>query len=218
MTASIITSSEVYHIEPSRHYIKKPHPFHMIAYKWSHVKDRMRGHRMDYVTGPTVPTDDNLESESVLEKSNFHSNRADDESGHNRLKRQTVSRLPGGIGGRACPMILVADFTIFERLGNDERSVLVQLVSAQHKIHVDSLLPQKYYISCNVYKKCTKIKLRVLIIPGRSLYCIYYNYEGILAVLKLTSSVESGVNAYMYICGATICTMPNRLSSATKLG
>ena len=91
---------------------------------------------MDYITGPTTFTDDNLESESILEKSSFHPNHIDVENGRNRLKRQTLPRLPGGIGGRACPMILVADFTVFDRFGSDERSVVVQLVSPLRKLHV----------------------------------------------------------------------------------
>ena len=88
---------------------------------------------MDYITGPTTFTDDNLESESILEKSSFHPNHNDVENSRNRLKRQTLPHLPGGIGGRACPMILVADFTVFDRFGSDERSVVVQLVSPLRK-------------------------------------------------------------------------------------
>lgn len=129
MTASIITPEEIYHIEPSHHYISDPHPFHMIAYRSSHVKDRLHGRRVDYATGPTVPVEDSV---PVLEKSVFHS----DHSGHtgaenqqNRLKRQIVqNQLPGGIAGQACPTILVADFRVFSRFGMNERSVIVQLV------------------------------------------------------------------------------------------
>ena len=132
MTGSIITQEEIYHIEPSHHYISEPHPFHMIAYKSSHVKDRLRGHRVDYATGPTLPVKDSL---PVLEKSNFHSGHSG-HSGHagaenqqNRVKRQNVAnQLPGGIAGLACPTILVADFRVFERFGMDERSIIVQLV------------------------------------------------------------------------------------------
>lgn len=128
MTGSIITQDEIYHIEPSHHYISEPHPFHMIAYKSSHVKDRLNGHRVDYATGPTLPVEDL----PVLEKSIFHSGHTGHtgaENQQNRVKRQNVaSQLPGGIAGLACPTILVADFRVFDRFGMDERSVIVQLV------------------------------------------------------------------------------------------
>lgn len=140
LTASIITPSEIYHIEPSHHYIKEPHSFHMIAYKSSHVKDRLHASRMDYTTGPSVPVNEDLEFESVLKKSSFHSGTKDTEHNQNRLKRQTV--LPGGIGGTVCPMILVADVKVFEMSGRDERSVVIRLVSlAKHArwLHVEAM-------------------------------------------------------------------------------
>ena len=148
MTASIITSSEIYHVEPSRHYISEPHPFHMIVYKRSHVKDRLRGCRMDYATGPALMTDHHskLESEPVLkEKSNFHSSHFLPENRQNHLKkRQTSStvRFPGGIAGSSCPMILVSDFTVFEEFGRDERGIIVQLVSwyYNYRLHTVGLV------------------------------------------------------------------------------
>ena len=128
LTASIITTSEVYHIEPSHLYIREPHPFHMIAYRSSHVKDRLSGSRMDYVTGPIISGGDKLNSkEEALEKMTFHSfSDFGAEHGENRLKRQT---LRGGIAGASCPMILVADFNVFNGFGRNERSIMVQLVS-----------------------------------------------------------------------------------------
>ncbi len=129
LTASIVTASEVYHIEPSHLYISEPHPFHMVAYKSSHVKDRLSGSRMDYITGPALPEVDKLNSkEGALEKSTFHSF-GDLGAGHreNRLKRQTL--LPGAIAGSSCPMILVADFRVFDGFGRNVRSIMVQLVS-----------------------------------------------------------------------------------------
>ena len=100
----------------------------MIAYKSSHVKDRLSGSRMDYVTGPTVPPrEDHLESKEAREKTNFHSSsHFEAEHGQNRLKRQTLA---GGIGGLVCPMILVADFKVFNNFGGNERGIMVQLVS-----------------------------------------------------------------------------------------
>ena len=128
LTASIVTTSEVYHIEPSHLYVRESHPFHMIAYRSSHVKDRLSGSCMDYVTGPTIPGGDKLNSkEEALEKMTFHSFRDfGAERKENRLKRQT---LPGGIAGSSCPMILVADFNVFKGFGRNERSIMVQLVS-----------------------------------------------------------------------------------------
>ena len=82
---------------------------------------------MDYVTGPTVPGGNNLNSKEALEKSAFHSfSDFRTEYGENRLKRQTLA---GGIAGTSCPMILVADFNFFNGFGKDERSIMVQLVS-----------------------------------------------------------------------------------------
>ena len=127
MTASIITPSEIYHIEPSHHYITEPHSFHMIVYQSSHVKDRLQGSRVDYATGPTLPVEDNLESESILDKSNFHSSSPG--AAEHRLRRQTGTGSRGAIAGRACPLILVSDFTVYNQFGRDERGVIVQLVS-----------------------------------------------------------------------------------------
>ena len=128
LTASIVTASEIYHIEPSHLYVREPHPFHMIAYRSSHVKDRLSGSRMDYVTGPALPQVDKLNSsEDALDKSAFHSlSDLGTEHRENRLKRQT---LPGGIAGSSCPMILVADFNVFEGFGRSVHSIMVQLVS-----------------------------------------------------------------------------------------
>ena len=82
---------------------------------------------MDYITGPTVPREDNLNPKEDLEKSTFHSSSDfGAEYGKNRLKRQTLA---GGIAGTSCPMILVADFNVFNGFGRDERSIMVQLVS-----------------------------------------------------------------------------------------
>jgi hypothetical protein len=126
LTASIVTASEVYHIEPSHLYVSEPHPFHMIAYRSSHVKDRLSGSRMDYITGPTLPQVDKLNSKGeVLEKSTFSN--FETERRENRLKRQTL--LPGAIAGTSCPMILVADFNVFNGFGSNVRSIMVQLVS-----------------------------------------------------------------------------------------
>ena len=130
LTASIVTASEVYHIEPSHLYIREPHPFHMIAYRSSHIKDRLSGSRMDYVTGPALPQVDKFKissKEEALDKSAFHSfSNLGAEHRDNRLKRQT---LPGSIAGSSCPMILVADFNVFEGFGRNVRSIMVQLVS-----------------------------------------------------------------------------------------
>ena len=80
---------------------------------------------MDYVTGPALPQVDKLNSNK--DKSTFHSlSDLGTEHRENRLKRQT---LPGGIAGSSCPMILVADFNVFEGFGRNVRSIMVQLVS-----------------------------------------------------------------------------------------
>ena len=129
LSAYIHTPTETYHIEPSSHYIYKPHPFHMIAYKGSHVKNRLKDARVDYSVGPSIDHGNMVsESDFSLEKSRFHSSTVSDSNTVDRLKRQTEESFPGRINGSSCQMILIADHTLSQLL-RDRSSVVSQLVS-----------------------------------------------------------------------------------------
>ena len=99
----------------------------MIAYQSSHVKDRLRGRRVDYATGPKLPLEDKLETETFQDKLSFHFSPLS--GSEHRLKRQAATGLRGAITGHACPLILVADHTVYTEFGEDERGIIVQLVS-----------------------------------------------------------------------------------------
>ena len=114
LTAVISTPTDTYHIEPSQHYIKEPHPFHMVAYARSHVKNRLNATQFDYIIPPILPQD---QHRSFSKDSNPTRPVA------NRLRRQT-----GNIRGNTCNMILVADFSAFTMFGGME-SAASQMVS-----------------------------------------------------------------------------------------
>ena len=140
LSAHIATPSETYHIEPSRHLVSKPHPFHMVAYKASHVKNRLGSHRVDFVSpSREIPLQENNQgmdqsgfshSDSTFEKSSLHSETSASGSKHgNRLKRQTAAaNFPGDLSGDSCPMVLVSDFTVFSEVGSED-SIINRLVS-----------------------------------------------------------------------------------------
>lgn len=104
LTAVIATPTDTYHIEPSHHYIKEPHPFHMVAYAKSHVKDRLNSTRFDYNVPPILPQDHH----SPWSKHHAHSDDAKPIASK-RLRRQAI----GSIQGNTCNMILIADYSAF---------------------------------------------------------------------------------------------------------
>lgn len=119
LSAVIVSRNHTYHIEPSRYYIREPHPFHMVAYDASHVKERLNSTRFDYTVSPVDPSF----SHDTWRKQHSSATYASKPAG--RLRRQTVNR--GRIGGDSCNMILIADHTVI-RLFNDVQSVSSQLV------------------------------------------------------------------------------------------
>ena len=142
LSASIKTSSEIYHIEPSENYIRTPHSFRMIAYRGSDVKRKSES-KIDYVQTPLIlePDEDaeaNSESSNHgapgFHKSSYHSNRGEPDSKaetllpHFRLKRQSTN-LRGDLGGLNCRMILVADY-FFSQRSVTEASTVRTLVSS----------------------------------------------------------------------------------------
>lgn len=118
LTAVITTPTDTYHIEPSHHYIKEPHPFHMVAYARSHVKKRLNATQFDYIVPPTLSQDQHIP------KHHSHSNTA--RPVPDRLRRQTVDR--GNIRGNTCNMILIADDSAFRMFGSSVESAASQLV------------------------------------------------------------------------------------------
>lgn len=124
LSAVIATPTELYHVEPSGHYIREPHPFHMIAYSKAHVKERLNQTKFDLAIPPvSLPT---------LTKSSLLKGQEASPSVSGRLRRQSMNR-PGNLGGDSCPMILIADFSAFELFGTIQ-SAITQLVS--HVTHM----------------------------------------------------------------------------------
>ena len=119
LSATIQTNSDLYHIEPSQHYITEPHPFHMIAYKSSHVKNRLSDALLDFeVSSPP------LEAVSPVRYEN----------------KEEVKRQTGSLRGDSCPIVLVSDYTVFEMF-QPESSVISRLVSVgSHDHHVTILI------------------------------------------------------------------------------
>ena len=118
LSAHIRIQNETYHIEPSSHYLTRPHSFHMIAYRGSEVRDRLGAGRLDFITAPSPPgTDLYLEQPETQSIFKFDSD---------RLKRQSF---PGRIRDNSCPVFLVADYTMFNLLRNRE-SVASRMVRA----------------------------------------------------------------------------------------
>ncbi len=117
LSALIATLNETYHIEPSSRYLTTPHTFHMVAYKASQVRDRLKSAPLDYTVAPSIPVPD-----LYMDKSRFHSTSDRVDSG--RLKRQSRQRLIN----ESCSMVLVADYTLFDLL-NDRESVANYMVS-----------------------------------------------------------------------------------------
>ena len=137
--ATIRTRSERFHVEPSQDYIKQPHPFHMVAYRASDVKNRLASTQVDYVVAPDVPISDSSSNEEVHFstkdgdelhlKSSFHSNDGGGSKSWNRLRRQTATVFRGRITGDSCSMVLVADHTFFRQFGSSNDSVTRRVVS-----------------------------------------------------------------------------------------
>ena len=120
LTASIATTSETYHIEPSENFIKRPHPHHMIAYRASDVKKRAERTKFDFVVAPPLPPEAQTEttkdhnSDQLNHKTNTLANGRDIPlNDHQTVKRQSQ----GNIGGSSCSMILVADYRFFREFG-----------------------------------------------------------------------------------------------------
>ena len=109
MTASVVTSSETYHFEPSENFIKKPHPRHMIAYRASDVKRNINKSKLDYVVAPPLPPDEQTKTNSRPTTTNG------DRSGippeiHQTVKRQATEDRAGS----SCAVLLVADHRFYE--------------------------------------------------------------------------------------------------------
>ncbi len=119
LSALIATHNETYHIEPSSRYLTTPHTFHMVAYKASQVRDRLKSAPLDYIVAPSIPVPD-----LYMDKSRFHSTSDLFDSG--RLKRQSGQRLSSE---SSCSMLLVADYTLFDLL-KDRESVANYMVSS----------------------------------------------------------------------------------------
>jgi hypothetical protein len=120
LTASIATTSETYHIEPSENFIKRPHPHHMIAYRASDVKKRAERTKFDFVVAPPLPPEAQTETtkdrntDQLNHKTNTLANGRDIPlNDHQTVKRQSQ----GNIGGSSCSMILVADYRFFREFG-----------------------------------------------------------------------------------------------------
>ena len=120
LSAVVATPGEVFHVEPSFNYIKEPHPFHMIIYAKSHVKQRLNSSNLDYAVPPKIHT------HLTLEKNDLQSNRLDPESwkAHQRLRRQSII----GSMKTSCRVMLVADHTTF-MLFTTVESTITQLVN-----------------------------------------------------------------------------------------
>ena len=113
LSAVVVTPNDTYHIEPSQHYIKEPHPFHMVAYAKSHVKQRLNSTRFDFQVPPPVQTLSKYRQTDTGQPKD------------SRLRRQTVNM--GNIAGSSCSITLVADFFAFEMFGSIQ-STASQLV------------------------------------------------------------------------------------------
>lgn len=113
MTASVATSLETYHFEPSDNFIKGPHPYHMIAYRASDVKSRLDGSKFDYVVAPPLPPEEQTGTTSTHKSNNNADYRGIPSRGHQTAKRQSQ----GGTGRTSCPMMLVADYRFFNKFG-----------------------------------------------------------------------------------------------------
>lgn len=124
LSAVIMTPNQTYHIEPSHHYIKEPHPFHMIAYTASHVKQRLNATRFDYIVPPPLVPPFTSEDHHLLDKQHGSVPQANRPAP--RLRRQTVNT--GQLEGESCNMRLIADHTAFEMFGSDMQSASTQLV------------------------------------------------------------------------------------------
>lgn len=122
LSAVIVTLSDTYHVEPSHHYIREPHPFHMVAYAKSRVKERLNTTMFDYTVPPPLPSASSPEHHNFASKHKSHTLSM---TPTRRLRRQTVNR--GNIGGDSCDMILIADFTAFTMF-IDVQSTVSQLV------------------------------------------------------------------------------------------
>ena len=162
LTASIHTDSEHFHIEPSQDYIKEPHPFHMVAYRASDVKNRLSSSLLDYVIAPTVPTPREMSDSSKIEevdssskasdklyhKSSFHSSNGHGSKSQNRLKRQMAPApvLRGNLGGDSCSMFLVVDHRFFQQFGPEDSVIrrVVSLVTWLSIGEVIELVPFKF--------------------------------------------------------------------------
>lgn len=124
LSAVITTSNDTYHIEPSHHYIREPHPFHMVAYARSQVKQRLNATQFDFV----VPSVSDYQQQGPGAISKHHTILSNTGMGHRTtsprlLRRQTID------GGRenSCNMILIADLSAL-RLFMDVQSASSQLV------------------------------------------------------------------------------------------
>ena len=124
LSAVVMTADQTYHIEPSRHYINEPHPFHMIAYTASNVKQRLNATRFDYVVPPPLVPPFTSEGQQSLVKQ--HGSMPQANKPAPRLRRQTVDM--GQLGGNSCNMRLIADHTAYEMFGSDVQSASTQLV------------------------------------------------------------------------------------------
>ncbi len=119
LSAVIATPNDTYHIEPSHLYIKEPHPFHMVAYARSHVKDRFNSTMFDYHVPPILhPT---------LSKHPGNSDTVIPATASRRLRRQSEGERRT-VQRNTCNMALVADFTAFTMFGSMD-STMSQLVS-----------------------------------------------------------------------------------------
>lgn len=123
LSAVIVIANEIYHIEPSAHYINEPHNFHMLLYARSHVKPRLNATRMDFVVPPTHPNPHTMHKEGTHSYSALENRMG---TAGERLRRQAGFR--GEIAGDVCPMILVADYKAFQLFGS-VRSASSQIVS-----------------------------------------------------------------------------------------
>lgn len=130
LSAVIATPTNIYHIEPSHHYIKEPHPFHMIAYAASHVKQRFNHTAFDYVSPALSPGLPSNHHTSTF-KHRKHTDTVAPRS--HRLRRQVVDR--GNLGGSTCNMVLIADHFSFRLFGGMESTIsqLVLLLSSVDK-------------------------------------------------------------------------------------
>ena len=130
LSAVIVSANETYHIEPSRHYIREPHLFHMVAYATSHVKQRLNATRFDYSVPPAESALSHQDKQTLSKHHHVPTSSANGVAG--RVRRQTVDT--GAIRGTSCNMILIADHTAFQLFNSDVQGASSQLVCiAVHK-------------------------------------------------------------------------------------